>query len=81
MYREIHRVLKPGGRFVVSDVIAEEPLPDAVRSDPAAWAGCYGGAIPEDEYLGGDPRRRLRRRWRSSSGPSPTRRAECWSEA
>jgi ubiquinone/menaquinone biosynthesis C-methylase UbiE len=52
VYREIHRVLKPGGRFVVSDVIAEEEIPDAVRSDPAAWAACYGGAIPEAEYVG-----------------------------
>jgi hypothetical protein len=38
--------------FVVSDVIAEEALPESVRSDPAAWAACYGGAIPEDEYRG-----------------------------
>jgi SAM-dependent methyltransferase len=52
VYREIHRVLRPGGRFVVSDVIAEEELPDSVRSDPAAWADCYGGAIPEAEYVG-----------------------------
>ncbi len=51
VYREIHRVLKPGGRFVVSDVIAEQALPESVRGDPAAWAACYGGAIPEDEYL------------------------------
>jgi arsenite methyltransferase len=50
VYREIHRILKPGGRFVVSDVIAEQALPEAVRSDPEAWAACYGGAIPEDEY-------------------------------
>ncbi len=51
VYREIRRVLRPGGRFVVSDVVAEEELPEAVRSDPAAWAACYGGAIPEAEYL------------------------------
>jgi len=51
VYREIHRVLRPGGRFVVSDVIAEEALPPAVREDPAAWAACYGGAIPEAEYV------------------------------
>lgn len=51
VYREIHRVLKPGGRFVVSDVIACEALPDSVRADPAAWAACYGGAIPEPDYL------------------------------
>lgn len=52
VFREIHRVLRPGGRFVVSDVVAERALPEAVRSDPAAWAACYGGAIPEEEYLG-----------------------------
>jgi SAM-dependent methyltransferase len=51
VYREIHRVLAPGGRFVVSDVIAEQELPEPVRRDPAAWAACYGGAIPEADYL------------------------------
>jgi SAM-dependent methyltransferase len=51
VYREIHRVLVPGGRFVVSDVIADQELPESVRSDPAAWAACYGGAIPEADYL------------------------------
>jgi ubiquinone/menaquinone biosynthesis C-methylase UbiE len=51
VYREIHRVLRPGGRFVVSDVIAEQALPDNVRADPAAWAACYGGAVPEGDYL------------------------------
>jgi SAM-dependent methyltransferase len=51
VYREIHRVLAPGGRFVVADVIAEQELPEAVRNDPAAWAACYGGAIPEADYL------------------------------
>ena len=50
VYRELHRVLKPGGRFVVSDVIADQELPESVRNDPAAWAACYGGAIPEAEY-------------------------------
>lgn len=51
VYGEIHRILRPGGRFVVSDVIAEQELPESVRSDPAAWAACYGGAIPEADYL------------------------------
>jgi len=50
VYREIRRILKPGGRFVVSDVIADQELPESVRNDPAAWAACYGGAIPESEY-------------------------------
>jgi arsenite methyltransferase len=51
VYREIARLLAPGGRLVVSDVVSEAPLPAAVRDDPAAWAACYGGAIPEAEYL------------------------------
>jgi arsenite methyltransferase len=51
VFREIHRVLRPGGRFVVSDVVAERELPDSVRRDPAAWAACYGGAIPEADYV------------------------------
>jgi arsenite methyltransferase len=51
VYREMHRVLRPGGRFVVSDVVAEQPLPASVTGDPEAWAACYGGAIPEADYL------------------------------
>jgi SAM-dependent methyltransferase len=51
VYREVARLLVPGGRAVVSDVVSEAVLPEAVRSDPAAWAACYGGAIPEAEYL------------------------------
>jgi arsenite methyltransferase len=51
VYREIHRILKLGGRFIVSDIIAEQALPEAVRNDPEAWAACYGGAIPKDEYM------------------------------
>jgi arsenite methyltransferase len=51
VYREIRRILKDGGRFVVSDVVAEEELPRSVREDPEAWAACYGGAVPEADYL------------------------------
>jgi len=51
VYREIARLLSPGGRLVVSDVVSEAPLPESVRGDPAAWAACYGGAIPEAAYL------------------------------
>ena len=51
VFREVHRLLRPGGRFAVSDVVSEELLPESVRSDPAAWAACYGGSIPEADYL------------------------------
>lgn len=51
VYREVRRLLRPGGRVVVSDVVSEHELPASVREDPAAWAACYGGAIPEADYL------------------------------
>lgn len=50
-YAEIYRVLKPGGRMVVSDVVALEELPKEIKDDPAAWADCFGGAISESEYM------------------------------
>src|SRR5579859_6092880 len=48
--REAARVLKPGGRFAVSDVVVQGRLPAAVRADMDAWAGCLGGALEETEY-------------------------------
>jgi arsenite methyltransferase len=51
VYREIFRVLKLHGRFVVSDAVTEHPLPDEIKSNPEAWAQCFGGAITEEEYL------------------------------
>ncbi len=50
VYRDIWRVLRTGGWFVVSDVLADKPLPPEVVADPAAWAACYGGAIVKEEY-------------------------------
>jgi arsenite methyltransferase len=51
VYREIFRVLKKGGRFVISDAVTKKPLPSDVKNDPEAWAQCYGGAVTEQEYL------------------------------
>ncbi len=51
VYAEIFRVLKPGGFFVVSDAVTKYPLPEQVKSDPEAWAQCFGGAVTENEYL------------------------------
>lgn len=50
-YREAHRVLRPGGRISISDVMAEGRLPDRIREDPEAWAGCIAGAMGRGEYL------------------------------
>jgi arsenite methyltransferase len=47
---EAARVLRPGGRFAVSDVIADEEMDDATRADMAAWTGCVAGALTEREF-------------------------------
>jgi arsenite methyltransferase len=47
---EAARVLRPGGRFAVSDVIADEDMDDATRADMAAWTGCVAGALTEREF-------------------------------
>ena len=49
---EAFRVLKPGGRFAVSDVIVREGLPPAVKQSIALWTGCVAGALEENEFLG-----------------------------
>ena len=47
---EAARVLRPGGRLAVSDVIADPDLDDATRADVAAWTGCIAGALTEREF-------------------------------
>ena len=48
--RETARVLKPGGRFAVSDVIADPDMDEQTRADMAAWTGCVAGALTEAEF-------------------------------
>lgn len=48
--QDAFRVLKPGGRFAVSDVVAEGSIPDEFRSNLEAWVGCLAGALDVDEY-------------------------------
>jgi arsenite methyltransferase len=50
--KEAFRVLRPGGRFAVSDVIVREGLPEAVRESMPLWTGCVAGALTEHEFLG-----------------------------
>jgi arsenite methyltransferase len=48
--REAARVLRPGGRFAVTDVIADEDMDEATRADMAQWTGCIAGALTEAEF-------------------------------
>jgi SAM-dependent methyltransferase len=52
VFAEVARVLKPGGRMVVSDIVLDAPLPEAVKADIAAWVGCLSGAMRREEYVG-----------------------------
>lgn len=51
VFKEIFRVLKPGGHFSISDVVLVGKLPDALRKDAEMYAGCVSGAIQKEEYL------------------------------
>ena len=53
VFAEAARVLRPGGRFAVSDVIADPDMDDATRADMAAYTGCIAGALTEDEFRSG----------------------------
>jgi SAM-dependent methyltransferase len=50
--REAFRVLKPGGRFAVSDIVVRGEVPAVIRRSMELWVGCMAGALEENEYLG-----------------------------
>ena len=52
VFTEAFRVLRPGGRMLVSDIVTKGGLPEEVRNDPDAWAACISGALDEDVYVG-----------------------------
>jgi arsenite methyltransferase len=51
VWNEIYRILKFGGRFVVSDIYSVNPVPEEYRNDPVAVSECWAGAVTRDEYL------------------------------
>ena len=51
VFREAARVLRPGGRMVIADIVLDGDLPDVVREDVEAWVGCIAGAMPRGEYF------------------------------
>jgi SAM-dependent methyltransferase len=66
--REAFRVLRPGGRFAVSDVVTRGEIPEEIRKNVLLWVGCVAGALDEDEY-----RAKLAAAGFASIGIEPTR--------
>ena len=52
VFAEAFRVLKPGGKLAVSDIVTDGPLPQSVKQSLSAWAGCVAGAVEAEEYIG-----------------------------
>ncbi len=50
VFKEAARVLKPGGRLVISDIVTEKPLPETIACNATLWAACIGGAMQIDAY-------------------------------
>ncbi len=53
LFQEIFRVLKMGGRAVISDIVSDEVVPQAMQDDPELWSGCISGALTEAEFVRG----------------------------
>ncbi len=51
MFAEIARVLRPGGRVVISDIVSDRSVPQHLKNDPALWSGCISGAFVENNLL------------------------------
>jgi ubiquinone/menaquinone biosynthesis C-methylase UbiE len=51
VWNEIYRILKKGGRFIISDIYSTSPVPEEYRNDPEAIAECWAGSVTRDEYL------------------------------
>jgi ubiquinone/menaquinone biosynthesis C-methylase UbiE len=53
VFREAHRVLRPGGRFAVTDIVTKRRFTEEEQSDLAAWTGCLAGALYTDDFVSG----------------------------
>ncbi len=51
LFREMHRVLKKGGRVAISDIVSDEAVPQALQEDAGLWSGCVSGAFREKDFL------------------------------
>ena len=51
VFNEVFRVLKPGGKLAVSDIVTDGPLPDAIKQSLSMWAGCVAGAVDAKDYV------------------------------
>jgi len=51
VFREAYRILKPGGKIMISDLVTEGELPEKIKKSFDAWAGCVAGALEKNEYL------------------------------
>ena len=51
LFQEIYRVLRSGGRAVISDIVSDEPVPPELQQDPELWSGCISGAMTENGFL------------------------------
>jgi len=52
VFSEAFRVLKPGGKLAVSDIVTDGPLPQSIKKSLSAWAGCVAGAVEAEDYVG-----------------------------
>ena len=51
VFNEVFRVLKPGGKLAVSDIVTDGPLPDTIKQSLSMWAGCVAGAVDAKDYI------------------------------